>query len=130
MATKSMTPRQAIGTIVMLILAPLIYIAAFNALFGTTIPWTFTAWLLIFLASVLAAVILIALIVLGAVAFVANAIVGVVVIVVAFITLPIYFLWSVNTVAGTAIPLTLGTYAFTALILLGEVVLSMALKGK
>lgn len=89
------SPRKVVGTIVMTVLAPFIYIAAFNYFFGVGIPWTFTSWLIVFLASLLAVVLVGALVIaLGIGGALVNPVLGIALIIASLFLMPVLFIFA------------------------------------
>lgn len=132
MMTRARPPsaRRAVGTIVMSVLAPFIYIAAFNYFFATGIPWTFTSWLIAFLASLLAVILAAVLIIaLGLGGAIVNPFLGIVLIVASLFLLPVLFIFAFNLLLATAVPITVESYFVVGLVLLGEMVLSGMVTG-
>ena len=123
--------RRGIESIVMLILSPILYIASFNYFFDLSIPITPLSWFLVFLASLLAGVIIVALILLSTVGWfvVGKGIPGFIALGAALLSIPVIFILSFNFLMKTAVPITGESYLLVGLVMLATVALSGLMKG-
>jgi len=124
-----MKQQNFLGTILMLVFAPVIYIAAFNAYFGTSIPWTFESWLLAFIVGVVAALVFIGAFLiglLGGVALFKGP--GVLVAIGTLFALPLIYIYAFNLVMRTEVPYSGQSYLFVGAVLFAVAVLSGLLR--
>ncbi len=125
-----MKPQKLISTIIMLAIAPLLYIAAFNSFFDVGIPWTIDSWFLVFLVGMLTFIlfmVLFLLVILGGAALAGpfGFILGLVVL----FALPVLFIISFNVLLATTVPITVTSYGLVALTMIGVWVISTVVEG-
>lgn len=126
--------RRGIGALVMMILGPIIVIAAYNHFFGLNIPITPMSWFLVFLVSLLAGIVVIALILLSVVGsvvgfVVGKGILGLIILGAALLSIPVVFILSFNFMMKTAVPITGESYLVAGLVMLATAMLSGIVKG-
>ena len=121
--------RQGLAWLIMLVLAPIITIAAFNHFFGLDIPLTFGTWFSVFLVGLLAAIILVALVLASVFGFVFGKGLGFIMLGATMLALPVIYILSFNFLLKTAVPITGESYIVVALVMIATAVLSGALRG-
>ena len=122
--------RQGLATLIMLVLTPIINIAAFNHFFDLGIPLTLGTWFLVFLVGLFVAIILVALFLASILGFAfGKGLVGVVALGATFLAIPVVYILSFNFLLETAVPITGESYIVVALVLIATMVLSGVLRG-
>ena len=122
--------RMGLATFIMLVLAPIINISAFNHFFDLGIPLTLGTWFSVFLVGLLAAIILVALFLASLIGFVVGkGLVGLIAIGATILALPVIYILSFNFLLETAVPITGESYIVVALVLIATAVLSGVLRG-
>ena len=113
-----------LGRIIWAVLSPLFIIAAFNGLFKAGIPWTLESWVLMFLAGIVAIVIIVLLFLSSILGFAAHPLVGFAITIAALIAIPIIYIASVNSLLNTMVPTTFQSYLLVTVILIGSALIS------
>lgn len=121
---KGLTPLRTIVWLIMLLVVPLIYIAAFNQFFGTGITYTVDNWILAFLVGVLVVLIFIVLLVVIKLGGAVSGPLGVVLAFAAILALPLLYIFSFNLLLSTSVPYTIYTYLLVLLTMIGIWLLS------
>jgi hypothetical protein len=113
------TPLRVMVFMIMLVVIPLIYIAAFNQFFGTGIVYTPENWLLTFLALILVFLLFLVLVIVAVGGAAIAGPLGVVLALVAILSLPVLFIFSFNLLLGESVPYTVYTYLLVAVTIIG-----------
>jgi len=121
---------RLLGTLIVLILGPIITIVAFNYFFMTGIALTLETWILVFLVEVLAALLFIGLVLLSVVGFAfLKGLPGLIIIGAAILSLPIILIISFNFLMKTSVPINFTSYLIVGLIMVATAILSGIVKG-
>src|SRR5213594_1135842 len=96
----------------LIFLAPLLYIAGFNGLLGTSIAYTADNWILVFLVQILVLLVFLVIFLIGK--FMLSPIgkrnAALIMLIVALLLLPILFIWAFGLVVGVAVGYSLESY--------------------
>src|SRR5438093_804107 len=110
MARMKWTAQRIVLALFLTLITPILYIYAFNALFGTGIAYTVDNWLLAFLVSFLALLLFIAFELVATGAGKVWGALGYVLAIVGILLIPILFIFAFNLLLSVAVPYTIVSY--------------------
>jgi len=122
--------RRLLLALVLVFIAPVLYIAGFNGLLGTSIAYTVNNWILVFLTEIL--VLLVFLVAFLIAKFILSPIgkrrAALIALIVLLLLLPVLFIWAFGVVVGVQVAYTLESYVLVFALIIAVALISGALE--
>jgi hypothetical protein len=118
MARMRWNAQRIMLAIFLTLLAPIVYIYAFNGLFGAGIAYTVDNWLRVFVVSILSLILFVAFELLAYGFGKVISPVGAVLALVGIVLIPLFFIFAFNLIMNSLIPYTVVSYFLVAVVLI------------